>query len=167
MDESPTGAPMARPELSVPAPAPARRRVSRWLMVGLVVSALAVGGGELFLRSAAHDRRTATAQAARAQGAVDDQQAAGAVEHDDLSRSTLAGRALDAGMARPLDTIQQLNALDKTAAGLLATMLQSGEAGASGIGAWNGAVAAGNAEVAQGNALYTQLQDETKDLDTD
>ena len=64
-------------------------------------------------------------------------------------------------------TIGQLNTLDKNAETQMNTELQAGEAGISGIGTYNRAVDAANADVSQSNNLFQQMLDQTKDLPVD
>ncbi len=150
-----------------PPTCPARRRVSRPLIVLVVVSALLAAGAGFWLHQTSQDRNRAQAQAARARSNLDDEQAQETIAHDDLSQALLPGRALDSALAKPMATIGQLNSLDKDAETQMSTELQTGEAGISGVTGYNRAVDAANADVGQANNLFQQMLDQTKDLPVD
>jgi hypothetical protein len=136
-------------------------------MVALAISLLLAGGAAVWYHQSSQDRHRAEVQAAQARSNLDEEQAQAVIAHDDLSHAVLPGRALDAGLTKPMATIGQLNTLDKSEAAQMAIQLQTGEAGISGIDGYNRAVDAANADADQSNNLFQQMLDQTKDLPVD
>jgi hypothetical protein len=152
---------------AAPEPVPPPRRVSRLAIGAVVVSVVLAGGTAFWLNQASHDRDQAQVQVVHARSDLAHQQALARTAHDELSQAIEPGRALDSAVTKPMATMEQLNALNKNTEAQMTLQLQTGEAGISGSAAYNRAVDAANADVDQGNNIFQQLMDETKNLPVD
>ena len=134
-----------------------RRRMSRWLLAGTVLSIALLGGAVVLATRADADHHRAIEQRARATSQLRTQREETGAAESQLAVTRTQAAKQSSDLVPPLATAQQLGQITDQGTADSRDALHAGEDGSS-VDAYNAAIAKANALVDQYNATSKQLE---------